>query len=1160
VPEHSDFVHLHLHTEYSLLDGAIALPRLFPRLREFGMSACAVTDHGNMYGVVQFYKQATDAGIRPILGVEIYVAPGSRFDKTSTSGGKRDSAYHLILLATSETGYRNLCRLVTLGHLDGFYYHPRVDRELLEKHHEGLIAMSACLSGEIPEKIVRGKPKEALEAADWYRQVFGPDRFYLELQINGLPDQTKANEGLLAIHAKTGIPVVATNDAHYLLREEARAHEVLLCIGTQKTMSDADRMRMDTDEFYVKSPREMEKAFAAWPDALANTRKVAEMVDFTMAFGETKYPRFEVPEGKSLAEHLHETARDGVRRRLDADYKGLPAPERERTEREWMARLDFEMNLIRDKGFAGYFLIVHDIVRFARENGVPVGPGRGSAAGSLLSYAIGITDIDPIRYGLLFERFLNPERTDNPDIDMDFCADGREKVIRYVTEKYGEPYVAQISTFGTMKAKAVVRDVGRALGRPYGEVDAVAKLVPFDLNMTLDKAIRSEPRLGEMMQREPWVAELMAIARPLEGLNRHASTHAAGIVIGNRPLVEYLPLYRGSEGEIVTQFDKRDVEAVGLIKFDLLGLKTLTVIDKALRLIERTRNVRVDVKTLPMDDAETFALLQRGDTTGVFQFESAGMKELLVKIRPTVFEDVIVMAAIYRPGPLGSGMVDDFVARKHGRQEVVYDLPIMRDVLEETYGIMVYQEQVMEVARAVGGFSLGESDLLRRAMAKKDVKKMPKYEAKFLEGAKARAIDPRVAKAIFDKMAKFAEYGFNKSHSAAYAMVAYQTAYLKAHYPAEFMAALMSMETGDSDRLMTRLQECREMGLTIDPPDVGRSLRDFTVEDGRIVFGLAAVKGVGEGAIESILAAREKLGRFASLYDFCEEIDPHLVNRRALESLIKAGACDGLGGHRAQLLAGLDRAMERAAGLQRDRSTGQTNLFDSFRAARKTSSAKPPYPDLPSWEPKAILEGEKEALGFYLSGHPLQEYEDVIGDFMTADTARIREIPHRSKVTIAGIVTGLKYKDTRRGGKMAFVSFEDLKGTTEVIVFPDVLDAARDLLESARSIVVKGETDAGEKGVKILAGEVHSLSEVRESWSREVIFQIDAERVQPDALQGLREIVGRYPGPCRGRVHVRLPERSVTVVALPEGQGIRPVSEMVREVRELLGREAVRFR
>ena len=1117
-----DFVHLHLHTEYSLLDGAISLKRLFPRLKEFGMNACAVTDHGNMYGVVRFYKEAKAAGIKPIIGVEAYMTQGSRTEKVRVVDGIKTS--HLVLLAKNETGYRNLCRLISLANLEGFYYDPRIDRELLEKYADGLIGMSACLSGHIPQLIAQDRMDEAVEAADWYRGVFGDGNFFLELQENGLDRQRKVNEGLIEIAKKTGLPLVATNDSHYLKEKEAYAHEVLLCIGTQKTMLDSDesRLKFHATGLYVKSGQEMEAAFAHVPEALANTRRIADMCDITFTFDEFKYPRFEVKKGTTFDETLYAMAVEGLHRRLDEDYPDDSPEKRAVRENRWMRRLDSEMDLIRTKGFAGYFLIVHDVINHSREIGVPVGPGRGSAAGSLLSYSIGITDINPIRYGLLFERFLNPERQDNPDIDIDFCAEGRQKLIEYVTQKYGADYVAQISTFGSMKAKAVVRDVGRALGKTFGEVDQIARLIPGDLGMTLEKAKQQEPRLLEAINSEEWVAKLMDVAESLEGLNRHASTHAAGIVIGDQPLIETLPIYRGAEGEIVTQFDKKDVESVGLIKFDFLGLKTLTVIDKALAEIQRTAGDSIDLRKIPMDDPETFTLFQKGETTGVFQFESAGMKEWLIKLRPTAFEDLIVMAALYRPGPLGSGMVQDFVDRRHGRQKVVYDLPILADILKETYGTMVYQEQVMEVARAVGGFSLGESDLLRRAMAKKNVSKMAAYEKKFIEGAEAQQIDPSRAQAIFDKMAKFAEYGFNKSHSAAYALVAYHTAYLKAHYPAQFMAALMSMETHDSDRLMGKLHECREMGIGIDPPDINRSMRDFSVAEGRIVFGLSAIKGVGEGAIEQILAARTEAKAFASMYELCEAVDLRQVNKRVLEALAKAGAFDRLGGHRAQHLAVVEPAMERASQIQRDRASGQSNMFDTFRESNPKAAVSARLPDLPEFDHRTFLENEKQVLGFYLTGHPLEDHRDVL-TLMSADIESIRRLDNRREVTLAAVVTQFKAKATRKGGTMAFVQLEDLRGSTEMIVFPDVLEGAREILEGDRPIAVKGQTDVSEKGVKIIADEIVLLKDVRDAWSREVVFRVQADGVESGHLARLKEIVARYPGRCKGTIDVLVP-------------------------------------
>ncbi|HEY6006924.1 MAG TPA: DNA polymerase III subunit alpha, partial [Geobacteraceae bacterium] len=869
--EQPPFVHLHLHSQYSLLDGAIRIGDLVKKAKEYAMPAVAVTDHGNMFGAMEFYLKCQGSGVKPIIGAEVYVAPGSRFSKEANSASGEGSAFHLILLCENNVGYKNLSRLVSTGYKEGFYYKPRIDKEVLAAHSEGLICLSACLKGEVAWLCGRNRVEEAVATARWFSELF-PERYYIELQENTLPEQTVANERLLEVARELSLPLVATNDCHYLNKADAHAHEILLCIQTGKTMNDENRMRFSADEFYMKSPQEMAAAFHYAPEALANTVRIAERCNLEFDFKTYHFPRFEPPPGESLDEMLERQAHEGLSERLvtiRAKYPDL-TPEQEKG---YFDRLRIELDCIKQMGFPGYFLIVADFINWAKDHGIPVGPGRGSAAGSLVAYAIRITDLDPLPYNLLFERFLNPERISMPDIDVDFCQDRREEVIHYVTEKYGRDKVCQIITFGTMAARGVIRDVGRALDMAYGDVDRIAKLVPEVLGISLEEALKQEPKMNELAAGDPRVKELLDTALCLEGLARHASTHAAGVVVAPDVLEEFCPVYKDQKsGSLTTQYSMKYVEKIGLVKFDFLGLKNLTVIDNAVKLVRAGKLPEFDITRLRDDDEESYKLLQAGNTTGVFQLESSGMKELLTKLKPSCFEDIIAVCALYRPGPLGSGMVDDFIERKHGRKKVVYDLPQLEPILKDTYGVIVYQEQVMQIARTLAGYSLGGADLLRRAMGKKDPAEMAKQRDIFLEGAKKNSIDTKKAEGIFDLMAKFAEYGFNKSHSAAYALVAYQTAYLKAHHPVEFLAALLTEDMGNTDKVIKNIADCREMGIEVLPPDINASDKSFRVLGNSIRFGFGAIKNVGESAILAILEARQE-GPFKDIYEFCERVD-----------------------------------------------------------------------------------------------------------------------------------------------------------------------------------------------------------------------------------------------------------------------------------------------
>ncbi|MBN1254544.1 MAG: DNA polymerase III subunit alpha [Deltaproteobacteria bacterium] len=1140
-----EFIHLHLHSQYSLLDGAIRFEELFPLARKYGMRSLALTDHGNMFGAIEFYQGAVSHGIKPIIGCEVYLAPESRLKKEP--GASKDAFYHLVLLVKNQEGYKNLIRLASLAHLEGFYYKPRVDKELLEQYNKGLIALSSCLKGEIPTLLVQGKKDEAKTVAGWYREIFDERRFYLELQDNGLQEQKVVNQGLLELGQELGVPLVATNDCHYLRREDAVAHDILLCIQTGKTLKDSQRMRFSTDQFYVRSPDEMEKLFGHYPEALKNTMEIAERCNLELRFEEYHLPHFKPPAGESLDRYLERNAREGLERRFA--YAPPPPEERERYER----RLQEELSIISSMGFSGYFLIVADFITYAKERGIPVGPGRGSAAGSLAAYSLGITDIDPLPYDLLFERFLNPERVSLPDIDVDFCIEGRDEVIRYVTEKYGKENVAQIITFGKMQAKAVVRDVGRVLDLPYKEVDVIAKLIPNTLNITLKQALEQEPRLKELAEGDLQVSKLLSLARSLEGMVRHASTHAAGVVISHRPLMEYIPLYRGGNGEVVTQYAMKDVERIGLVKFDFLGLKTLTVLSKAVALIERTKREKVELDRIPLDDQETYRLLGSGDTSGIFQLESSGMRDLLVKLRPESFTDLIALVALYRPGPLGSGMVDDFIKRRHRKAAVKYDVPALREVLADTYGVIVYQEQVMRIASTLGNFSLGDADILRRAMSKKDPAEMERLKEKFIEGASHNGIDKKKAERIFEMMNKFAEYGFNKSHSAAYALIAYQTAYLKVHYPIEFMAALLTCDMDNTDKVMRYLAECREKGVEVLPPDINESDWGFTVSGGNIRYGLGAVKNVGLGAVEEILHLREGGEQISSLFDFCESVDLRKVNRRVLESLIKAGAFDAMGAHRSQLMLVLAEALEQGQARQKERRGGQPALFGGLASPHGPT----PLPVIEEWPEHQCLSFEKEVLGFYLTSHPLIRYQEEIRTLTTADTEALGEMASGVQVSVGGLIAEVKEISTKKGDQMAFLSLEDMKGRVEVIIFPDLFRNVRPYIKVDMPVLIRGVLDKGEERHKVKASSVVPLDEAKTEKISKIHFWLRTPGVSKDQLQRLKKILEENKGECEALLHFIVPHRSEVIMALSPPLMVAPSERMRNSVEGLFGEKTV---
>jgi DNA polymerase III subunit alpha len=1020
-----------------------------------------------------------------------------------------------------------------------------------------LIALSACLGGELPTLINLNQPEEALERAGQMAQIFDNQRFYLELQENYLPEQAKANAGLISIAKELDLPLVATNDCHYLSREDSFAHEVLLCIQTGKTMDDPNRMRFSNDEFYVKSPQEMMQLFPEQPEAIANTIRIAERCNLELDFDTYHFPQYEKPAEKTLDDVLEEQSRIGLEERLIEIRKLRDLSEDDL--QVYHDRLEEELTCIKQMGFPGYFLIVADFINWGKDQGIPVGPGRGSAAGSLVAFAIRITDIDPIPYNLLFERFLNPERISMPDIDVDFCIYGRERVIEYVRQKYGSENVAQIITFGTMQAKGALRDVGRALNIPYGEVDKIAKLVPNVLGITLKQAIEQEPQLKALIEKDQKIKELATISLALEGLTRHASTHAAGVVVTPKPLPEYLPLYVDPKsGGQVTQYPMSYVEKIGLVKFDFLGLKTLTVIENAVRLIREGKDSAFDLRLITDDDKTTYELLSRGETTGVFQLESSGMKEYLVKLKPNCFEDLIAMVALYRPGPLGSGMVDSFIKRKHGTEQFKYDFSQLEPILKDTYGVIVYQEQVMLIAQVLANYSLGAADLLRRAMGKKKPEEMAKQKKIFLAGAAENKLNLKKAESVFDLMEKFAAYGFNKSHSAAYALIAYQTAYLKAHYPVEFMAALLTEDMENTDKVIKNISEVRAMGVEVLPPDINASARSFTVAEDVMRFGLGAVKGVGAAALESIQQVR-KDEEFTSLQDFCERVDLRKVNKKVAEALIKCGAFDSLGGKRAQFFAGLEEAMDIGQRLQREQDSGQESLFGTQEILSVGGNGYGVLPDIDEWDEKTLLSYEKEILGFYVTGHPLARYSDSIKRFATCGASELSERTDKEQVRVCGIISGIKELITKKGDRMAFVTLEDLSGSVEVIVFPEVYTASMDLLKADDPLLISGELDVGEEACKILANEVALLRDVKETMAKRVHIRLTTPGLDEMQMRQLKGIVQRYRGSCDVQLHIVIPNRSETVIALPDQLKMSATDEAMADAEALFGYSVMNF-
>ena len=1144
---HSDFVHLHVHTQYSLLDGACKLDNLLDYAIRYKMPAVAMTDHGNMFGAIEFYQRAIDRGVKPIIGCEIYVAPDSRFEKSSK--GIQEASFHLILLAKDETGYKNLMKLVSIGYIEGFYYRPRVDKEVLAKYNDGLIALSACLKGEIPHLILAGDIASAKRTTDAYRHIFGKGNFYLEVQDNLIKEQNTVNKEILKIAKDLDIPVVATNDVHYLAKEDSKAHEALMCIQTQTTVDDPNRMRLQTDEFYFKSADIMKRSFGTMiPEAITNTIEITGKCNLELDFSKPHLPHFHPPDNQTREEYLRKLVYEGV----ELKYPDITKILKERVEHE--------LKIIEESGYASYFLIVWDFVNYAKSKEITVGPGRGSAAGSVVSYALGITDIDPIKYGLLFERFLNPARVTLPDIDIDFCYERRNEVIDYVVNKYSKENVAQIITFGTMMAKGVIRDVGRVLGIPYSEVDRIAKLVPNDPSITLDQALNSEPEFKELSRVDPRVKQLIDISKKLEGLTRHASMHAAGVVISEEPLDKYVPLFKTNDDIITTGYPMTSLEKIKLLKIDFLGLRTLTVIEQALKIIKRTKNIDLDINKMPLDDPATFKLLANAESAGIFQLESSGMRDLLKKLQSARFEDIITLLALYRPGPIGSGMLDDYMRRRHGEVKIKYDHPLLEPILRDTYGIIVFQEQVMMIASTLAGFTLAEADNLRRAMGKKTPEVMAAARKDFIEGCCAKGVDQKTAEKIFILIEYFAGYGFNKSHSAAYALISYRTAYLKANYPVEFMTALLTSEKDNTDKISVYINESLRMGIKILPPDVNESYANFTVVGESIRFGLAAVKNVGQGAIDSIITARHNYGKFNSLYEFTQRVDSRLVNRKVIESLIKCGAFDSLKLYRSQLLAIIDNALDVAGGIQKDRMNGQLSFFDKFETEDTFKDTFQKVPDIPEWPENQLLTYEKELLGFYITKHPLTSFEKSLRTYSSCQIRGLTLRKDGEEVIIGGIMSKVKPTVTKKTGeKMAIVTFEDLSGTCDVLVFPNTYKNVAALVRTDAIVFIKGKVSLREDEPKIIASDIISPEDVKSKFTKAIFINLSTPGLDEFIIDNLKKTLLKHPG--RVPVYMNFIEPSGKRVRIAVGKDFSVQADelLLEDIEGVLGAGTVNF-
>ena len=1139
----SEFVHLHNHSDYSLLDGAQRIDQLVNTIDDLNMDSVALTEHGNMFSVVPYYKYAKNAGIKPIIGCEIYVATGSRFDKNHHPGGGWGNN-HLILLAQNFTGYKNLMKLVTAGYLEGFYYRPRIDMELLRQYSEGLICMSACLKGEVPERMLNGDYEGAKNAALSFSEIF-PDRYYLEIQNHGIPEEEANIQNMKKLSSELGLPLVCTNDAHYAKQDHWEAHDIHICLGTGKERSDPNRLRYATPEFYFKSQDDMYHLFKDFPGAIENTRKIADSIDLTLPIGESHLPNFPIPSASStqdVDEYLKLLTEEGALSLygdLSPDIKG---------------RIDHELKVIKNMGFAGYFLITADFVKYAKDSNIPVGPGRGSAAGSIVSYALGITSIDPLKHNLLFERFLNPDRISMPDIDIDFCIERRGEVINYIKDQYGENSVTQIITFGKMKAKQVVRDVGRVMGYSFSDVDKIAKAIPNELNITLEKALEKNPELQKMAEGE--YEELMNHSKVLEGMNRHASIHAAGVVIAPGELTDYVPLYKSSTDDITSQYDMKGLEDLGLLKMDFLGLRNLTVIDKTIKLIEK-KGKEVDLEKLEFNNNDVYKLFSKGHTIGVFQFESSGMREYLKKLKPSVIEDLIAMNALYRPGPMQN--IDDFISRKHGRKKIVYPHPLMEPILKETYGIIVYQEQVMQIAHEIAGFTLAEADIMRRAMGKKIKALMEDLAIKFVKGAENKGIKNKKAEEIFSLIEKFAQYGFNKSHSTAYAYVAYQTAWLKVHYPAEFMSANLTSEMASIDRIVVLINECKKMGIEVKTPDINISFEDFRpIDDKTISYGLNAIKNVGSKALETIISERVDNGSYSSIFDLCSRVDQQKVNKRVLESLTASGSLDSLEGNRAQNYEAVDEAVQYGQKMQTEKDKNQVDLFGL--SDQESSLIKiPTLRELEDWSEKESLEKEMEVLGLYISGHPLLEHADDLEEFTTIAFDEGQTLSKNDNICVGGMVAKVVRRYDKRNREMAFFDMDCLGGRAEIVVFSDCYQSYGRLIDEGKVVFVKGKPSDGSDftDLKILADEIISVENVRDSLSQSLNIKFTSGEIKPDDVDELMNIAKENPGDCKLMFHLPNSGSPRPLKVLAHNIKVSTANQFIKNLRNKYGKDSV---
>ncbi len=1173
------FVHLHLHTQYSLLDGAIRLKDLIAEAKEQGVPAIAQTDHGNMFGAIDFYNRCKSEGIKPILGSEIYFTPGSRFDRKSARKAKSVSSqdaeessrqiHHLILLCKNNTGYKNLCKLLSQAYLEGFYYKPRADIELLKEYSEGLICTTACLKGEVGYNFFTDQDERATKAVTKLHEIFGDD-FYLEIQENGIPEQKIVNEKVIAFAKENSINLVATNDCHYMTPEDAQAQEVLLCVQTGKTYADENRMRMTSQEFYFKSPEKMREAFSHIPQACDATLEIADKCNVELKWtdenGNQIYhlPDFPIDTGESVEEFFERMAREGLEERFRGPhFTKLVAMDNWETEQlpKYMERLEYEVNMIKQMGFCGYFLIVSDFIKWSKDNGIPVGPGRGSGAGSIVAYAMDITNINPLPYDLLFERFINPERISMPDFDVDFCQYGRPKVIEYVTQKYGEDKVGQIITFGKLQAKAVVKDVSRVFGLSFAEANMISKLIPDEIGITLDKALEMEPKLTELIETDPKIRHIFSISKRLEGLYRHAGIHAAGVVITNEPLVEYCPLFKGAKGEKVIQFDKDFAELIGLVKFDFLGLKTLTVVDQAVKFIRRDHDPEFDIESIDMEDKEVYDFVSRGETIGVFQLESSGMIELCKKLKPDNLEDITAVNALYRPGPLNSGMVDDFIDIKHGRKEMTFPFPEVEPVLKDTYGVVVYQEQVMKIAQVLAGYSLGQADILRKAMGKKKIKLIEEHREIFLKGARERGHDEKKASDLYQLMANFAEYGFNKSHAVAYAVIAYQTAFLKHYYPAAFFAALLSTELSNTDKVTIYINDARNYDIEVLPPDVNDSLWHFNVIDTNIRFGMGAVKNVGENAVNSLVKEREENGPYTGFIDFCERVDLKLVNKRMIESLIKVGAFDSCEKmNRKTLAENLELIVAYAAKKQEEKALGQTSLFEAEVVDEATTRQRMDIQEVADYDDREKLGYEQSLMGIFVSGHPLDRYRDVMKQLSSKEIAELNDMPGEGKrdMTLAGMITASKQIMTKKGDKMAFATLEDLSGKIECIVFPKTFAEYEEILSSDEALIMHGQVNLSEEPRKFFPSKILRMKDQAEERVTGVRINVPIDGLPPFKLERFKQVLLSYRGSVPAHV-IFQGESDKARMPLGDDFLVNPTPQMAAKINEVFNVNAVQF-